>query len=234
MRLGAIAALAGAAFFAGSEPASATNECRGLMICVPVAGPWVAVPISSRVPRPRVEYQLSCPRGFIVGGLDAELSDRAIDIGFLATLGSPVNPGISTARAAVFVASYVGGSARAPTFRPHIGCIPATGGGGGIPTAASAVFPPGRPTVRRVRTVRVQPARIRRVVRECADDERVVGGWHALGFYTSAPPSESLVGSVTAAQSLGVDRVTVTVRGAALGRVRVVVQVGAICVGGGI
>ena len=75
-----------------ASSAGGANECDGLMVCVPVAGPWVVVPISGGVPRPRVEYQLTCPRGHIVGGLDARLSDRAIDVNFLGTLGSPVNP----------------------------------------------------------------------------------------------------------------------------------------------
>jgi hypothetical protein len=234
-RLATLAALAGAGLLLGAEPAAATNECRGLMICVSVHGPWVVVPAGPGIPRPDVEFQLSCPRGFIVGGLDAELSDRAIDVGFLATVGSPVTPGVATSRAAVFVASYVGGSARAPTFRPHIGCIPATGGGGGIPTAARAVFPPGRPTVRRIRTVRINPDRSRSVVRECAADERLVDGWHALAFFTEAPPSESLVRSVSAARTLRGGSVRVSVRGeATLGGVRAVVQVGAVCAGGAI
>ncbi len=147
-----VTALGVAALAAGAAPAGATNECRGLQICVPVAGPWVVVEAANTVPRPRVEYQLSCPRGYIVGGLDAELSDPAIDLGFLATLGSPVNPGVSTSRAAVFFATYAGASARLSTFRPHIGCIPASGGGQRTPTVARAV-PPGRPTSRRVRTM---------------------------------------------------------------------------------
>ena len=146
-------ALAGSALAVGVAPAAATNECRGLLVCVPIAGPWVVVPTGQGVPRPHVEYQLSCPKGFIVGGLDAELSDRAIDLGFLGAIGAPVNPGITTSRDTVFVASYVGGSARAPTFRPHLGCMPTSGGGGRIPTAA-AVFAPGKPTIRRVRNVR--------------------------------------------------------------------------------
>jgi hypothetical protein len=232
-RLSALLALAGGALLLGAEPASATNECRGLMICVRVAGPWVVVPTGSRVPRPRVEYQLSCPRGYIVGGLDAELSDRAIDLGFLATLGSPVNPGISTSRAVVFVGSYVGASAGAPSFRPHLGCIPAAGGGGRIPTSTSAVFPPGKPTARRVRTVRVQPERSRQVVQGCRAGEHLVDGWHALAFYTDGPPAESLVGSVTAARAMRDGRVAVSARGgAALRGVRAVVQVGAVCAGG--
>src|SRR5581483_5204528 len=101
----ALPAFAGAVLAAGASPAQATSECRALPVCVPVSGPWVVVPAGRGAPRPRVEYQLSCPRGYVVGGLDAELSDPAIDIAFLATLGSPVNPGISTSRAAVFVAS---------------------------------------------------------------------------------------------------------------------------------
>ena len=123
-------AVAAATVAAGAGPARATNECKGLQVCVRVAGPWVVVPAAQGVQRPRVEFQLSCPRGFIVGGLDAELSDRAIDISFVAKIGSPVNPGISTSRAAVFVATYTGGSPRVATFRPHIGCVPASGGGG--------------------------------------------------------------------------------------------------------
>src|SRR5207245_3938454 len=105
----------------------------GLRVCVPVAGPWVVVPIGSTVPRPRVEYELSCPKGFVVGGLDAELTDRAIDVTFEALLGSPVNPGITTSRAALFVASTSGSADRAPSFRPHIGCLPGSGGGVRIP-----------------------------------------------------------------------------------------------------
>ena len=51
----------------------------------------------------RTEFQLDCPKRFIVGGLDAELSIRAIEIGFVGGLGSPVNPGITTTGSAVFL-----------------------------------------------------------------------------------------------------------------------------------
>ena len=81
-----------------------------------------------------MQFHLSCPRNYVVGGTDAELSQRGIDVGFLARLGSPVNPGITTTRAAVFTGSWTGASPRGPTFRPHIGCLPASGGGGRVPT----------------------------------------------------------------------------------------------------
>lgn len=226
--------VAGAALSVAAQPAEATNECRGLQVCVRVAGPWVVVPGGIRTPRARVDYHLSCPRGFAVGGLDAELSDRAIDVDFLGKLGSPVGPGVTTGRAAVFGASYVGATARAPSFRPHLGCIPAAGGGTGpVPfRKPDATFPPGEPALRRVRNVRIRPGNVRAVA-ACAAGERLISSWHAIGFYTSSPPSPLLIQSSVATRTVRGGRVEVLVRGGvALSTVRAVVQVGAICGGG--
>lgn len=217
------------ALMAGSAPAQAADECDGLMVCVPVAGPWVSVPVGTSVPRPHVEYQLRCPRRYIVGGLDARLSDRGIDITFIGEVGSPVNPGITTSRAVVFVASYVGSSARAATFRPFIGCMPAAGGGSRIPTAVSAILKPGNPTVRRVRAVRVRPG-TRTVASGCRANETLVGASHAFGFPGRRPPSENTVGLVRGTQAISGRRVVVRATGdAELGNVRAVVQVNAVC-----
>lgn len=211
-----------------AAPAGATSECDGLMVCVPIAGPWVVVPTITTVPRPEVQYRLTCPRGHVAAGLDAELSRRSIDVGFLGRLGSPVNPGISTSRSVVFVASFVGRSASHATFRPRVGCMPASGGGGGIPTAVTA-FPPGEPTVRRVKTVRVRPGTTT-VVQGCRANERLVGAEHAIGFFTRRAPDAGLVSSVSGSRAVRDGRVRVTVRGdAELGGVRVAVQVQAIC-----
>ena len=226
------AALAVCALALWVAPAGATNECKGLQVCVPVAGPWVVVPTGSGVPRPQVQYQLSCPKGYIAGGLDTELTDRAIDVGFLGAIGAPVNPGITTSRDVVFVGSYVGASPRAPTFRPHIGCMPTSGGGGRIPTAAR-VFPPGRPTIRRVRNVTLRWGGVQRVSQGCAAGERLVGAAHAVGFYTDQPPGAALVANVSAVQAVRGGRVVVSVRsGTSLLGVRAVVQAEAVCAGG--
>jgi hypothetical protein len=230
-----LAGLAATAIAAGAAgPAHATNECRGLQVCVKVAGPWVAVPASSHAPRPSVEFQLSCPRGYVVGGLDAELSERGIDVTFLGKLGSPVNPGITTSRAAVFVARYAGRAASAPTFRPHIGCVPASGGGGGpVPYRIPSAVAPLQTTIRRVATVHVRAGSTQRAVRTCAAGERLVTGVHAIGFYTPRPPSAALVSAVRARQQLGVDRITATVRSSfAASGVRAIVQLAAVCGGG--
>jgi hypothetical protein len=216
------------ALTAGSAPAQAADECDGLMVCVPVAGPWVVVPTGTGVPRPQVEWQLRCPRGHIVGGLDAELTDRAIDITFIGEVGSPVNPGITTSRTATFVASHVGATPRASSFRPHIGCMPASGGGR-VPTAVSAILKPGNPTVRRVRLARVAPG-AHSVASSCRGRETLVGASHAFAFRTRQPPAASLHGLVDGSQATSGRRVVVRAQGdAELGRVPAVVQVHAVC-----
>jgi hypothetical protein len=229
-----VLAIALAAVAATAAPAGATNECRGLMVCVKVRGPWVVVPPELGGARGGAQFQLSCPRGFIAAGLDAELSDRTIDLDFPGLLGSPVGPGTTTSRSVVFRGVYTGSSARTPTFRPHLGCIPAAGGGSGpVPyRTLQAVFPPGQPTVRRVRTVRLRAGTVRAVA-ACAAGERLISGWHAIGFYTASAPSAALVHSVSAVRSSRGRRVEVRVRsGVAVNGVRAVVQVGAVCGGG--
>jgi hypothetical protein len=206
---------------------AATNECRGLNPCVPVAGPWVVVPTAATVPRPQAQYQLTCPRGFVVAGIDAELSDQAIDLAFLGTSGTPVSPGVTTSRSIVFVASYVGGRPRAPTFRPHIGCIPASGGGSRTPTAVRAVTPPGHPTTRRVVTARVRGQST--VDTACRADERLVGWYLARGFATAAPPAPAVVASLYTKTTVSRNAVSVVARA---GRGQGIVQLAAICAGG--
>jgi hypothetical protein len=216
-----------AALTAGSGPAQAADECRGLMVCVSVPGPWVVVPTSASFPRPRVEYQLRCPRGYIVGGVDARLSDRGIDVTFIGKLGSPINPGVTTARSVVFVASYVGATARAPSFRPFIGCMPSSGGGR-IPTAVGVVRP-GDPTIRRVTTTRVRPG-TRTVTSACRGSEILVDASHAFAFRTPQPPAASVIGTVSGTRAVRGSRALVSVRGdAELGTIRALVQVHAVC-----
>lgn len=234
MRLAALLVLAGALAALSAPSANATSECRGLPICVRVAGPWVVVPAGVKAPRARVDFQLSCPKGYLVGGLDTELTDRAIDVEFSGKIGSPVNPGVTTSRAALFRATYTGSSPNGPSFRPHLGCVPSSGGGSGpVPfRRPSAVFPPGQPTVLRVRNVRLRSGLVRAVA-TCGKGERLISGWHAVAFYSAGPPSVSLIQSVSATHVVRGTRVEVRARsGAALQTVRGIVQVGAVCGGG--
>ena len=226
-----LVACAATALAAGVGEARATNECRGLMVCVPVAGPWVVVPATRHV-----QFQLACPRRYVVGGLDAELSNRAIDVTFPGRLGSPVNPGITTTTSALFDGFYVGALRRVTSFRPHVGCIPSAGGGGSPPTLLAlrpAVFPPGRPVVRRVRTLEAVAGRTVRGGQGCGRNERLVGASHAVGLYTHTAPAESVATSVSVTRTVRNGRVTVAVGADASLRVRAVVQVHALCAGAG-
>lgn len=228
-RLLLLVAAAAACAGAAAPQALAARECDGLDVCVPVAGPWVVVPTPAATPRPVVRYQLTCPRGHVVAGVDVELSHRAVDVTWAALPGSPVNPGISTERSALFSAVHTGSGTPPATFRPHIGCIPAAGGGGRIPTSLDAVFPPAPPPVRRVRTARVRPGTTT-MTQRCGAGERVVGAWHAVGFGTARPPGAGLLRSVRATRTLRAGTLTVTARASASLRNRqAFVQAGVVC-----
>src|SRR5262249_25407047 len=164
----ALLALIAAAAAAGTLalPAAgrqAADECRGLMVCIPVAGPWVVIPSPARPTQPiSAAWQLKCPEGG-VAGLGARLTDRTIDMSSSGRLGSPVNPGITTTNTVVFTGTYTGDAVKATSFRPFIGCIPAAGGGR-TPTA----FKPGAPTVVRSKTVHMQQGKATTAVIGCA------------------------------------------------------------------
>jgi hypothetical protein len=216
-RLLVLAALAAAV---AAPAAHATNECRGLMVCVPVAGPWVLA--SSAV---QVQYDLTCPKRYVVAGLDAELSTRGIDIGFIGTLGSPVNPGITTSRDAVFLGRLVRGRVPAASFRPHIGCVPASGGGQRAPTAYNPnAIPPGKTVDRQVREVPATPSRTVRA--RCPSGERLSSATHAIGFYGQTPPSAKAARAVHVTQTIRNGVVAFTIRSKA----QAVVQLDLICV----
>lgn len=207
-----------------SAATAATNECKGLQVCVPVAGPWVVATSEQS------EFQLDCPKNFIIGGLDAELSSRAIDVGFVGALGSPVNPGITTTSSAVFLGRWLGRTGGG-TFRPHIGCIPASGGGQRTPTAYD-VFKPGKPALRVVKTITVHPG-TQRAVFACAAGQQLVGASHAVGFFTTDPPAQQLAAAVTVRQVVRAGQAHITVHAApvimALGSSSPVVQVDLVC-----
>ena len=183
--------------------------------------------VSGGLQRPEVQYQLTCPRGFVVGGLDAELTDRAIDLWFLGASGSPVAPGRTTSHTIVFVARVRRPRRARADLQAARRLHPRAGGGRRTPTSFSKVVPPGRPTVRRVRTFRITTPRA--VAVSCRRDERLVAAYSASGFRTAKPPSPELVASLSTRPALASGHLTVSARG---GEGRAVVQVAAVCAGG--
>ncbi|MDX6474001.1 MAG: hypothetical protein QOK22_2817 [Gaiellaceae bacterium] len=211
-----------AALAAASTAPAATSECKGLQVCVPVAGPWVLATAT------QTEFQLDCPKRFIVAGLDAELSRREIDVGFVGGLGSPVNPGITTTGSAVFLGRFVGATGVA-TFRPHIGCVPASGGGQRTPTAYQ-VFKPGKPTTRVVKELVVLPTLTLHLAARCPAGQRLVSATHAVGFYGNTPPTLGVAQSVHVTQQVRNGIVHISANGGT-GRLegRTIVQVDLVC-----
>src|SRR5207253_2350451 len=148
------------------------------------------VPLAARTGS-RAAWDIKCPDRFIVGGIDALVSDRSVDVGFLGMIGGPVAPGLATGQDAVLVGTYTGAARRATAFKPFVGCIPTSGGGGRETTASHAkpkVFPVGRPALHRAGVVRLRPGLEGSVKPTCAPKERLVSVDAAAGFYTTLPP----------------------------------------------
>jgi hypothetical protein len=212
-----------------STAAEATSECRGLQVCIPVAGPWVVVPAAKGVAV--AQWELKCPEG-VVAGLDARVSDPRIGIKFSGRLGSPVNPGITTTDRVVFTARYTGGRNTAMTFRPFIGCVPVRGGGRRTPTAAapSPGLVPAEPITTRVMTVPVYAGALSRVSHRCQRGEHLLHATYAVGLYTKKIPTPAERLSVNVVHRVVEEQILVSATRRGLPRnVRAEVQLHAEC-----
>jgi hypothetical protein len=152
---------------------------------------------------------MTCPRRTVAAGTDALVTDPALDVAFVGSLGSPVAPGVTTHSTVLFIGTSSAKLRRPTSFQPFLGCVPTSGGGGRSTTALAAV-PPGQPLVRRARSVPVAPGGTVSVTQGCARGEQLVGSAHALAFPRRAqPPIEWLVDARGAHHVLA-DRVEAT------------------------
>jgi hypothetical protein len=229
----AVVAAAGAyGAFAGRAQAP-PRVCEGLTICSPIAGPWVVVP--APVPPARAAsavWQLGCPDGF-VGGLDARVANPWVEVRFPGLMGSPVNPGITTRRTTVFLATSVGPPGRPSSFIPFIGCIPAEGGPR-TPTGVGSVARPTQlgdgPIGRRVRVVEVRKPRVRAAL-ACRRGQRLVSSQASLGIYTALHPTAGQLAKVQLTKELIKERVWITATRALAPTIPVQVQIHVLCAG---
>ena len=231
--LGAVAAAAGLG--ASLTPdARAANECRGLQVCLPVTGPWVAIPAAEGGGPAVGVWELRCPvKGYIVAGIDARVSDRSIDVSFRGENGAPVSPGVTTGREVLFTAVYAGTGRRTTAFQPFVGCIPSSGGGGRALTGTTArtAYVPARPIERRVVRKRLVPGGTVRVVQTCPAGARLLGAQHAYAFYVGAQPGASLLDAVDVRQTISGRTVVARARvdASVPRRMRVELQLHALC-----
>jgi hypothetical protein len=195
----------------GAGEARAADECRGLQVCLPVPGPWVAIPAPSGGGVASVTWRMRCPlRGYIVAGIDARVSDRAIDVSIRGENGAPVSPGVTTGSEVFFTAVYTGSALRQTSFRPFIGCVPTSGGGGRGQTSVRrpAAFAPGKPLDRRVVERRLVSGDSVRVAARCPAGARLLGAQHAYAFRIDDEPGRTLLSAVQVRRTIAGGRVT--------------------------
>lgn len=196
IRATVMALVALAVTLAGVAPASAAGECKGLKICIPVAGPWVVIPPPAHGSSSAF-WRLACPQG-VVAGVDALASEGDVTVDFAGRIGSPVNPGITTASSIVFKGTYAGRAHRVTSFQPFVGCVVMSGGGSHTPMAFVRTHPvrPGKPITTRTRTLEVENGTLARARLTCKPGERLLGSTHSTGLYTSGVPSAHEMASV--------------------------------------
>ena len=226
----AVAVAAGVGFGAGR----AADECRGLQVCLPVPGPWVAIPPSEGGGPAVAVWELRCPlKGYIVAGIDARVSDRSIDVSFRGENGAPVSPGVTTGREVLFTAVYTGTGRQTTSFQPFVGCIPSSGGGGRAltGTALRAAYVPAKPIERRVARKRLVSGSTTRVVQSCPAGTRLLGAQHAYAFRVGAQPGRSLLDAVNVRQTVAGRSVVAraSVDASVPRRLQVELQVHALC-----
>ena len=212
----------------------AADECRGLQVCLPVPGPWVAIPPSEGGGPAVAVWELRCPlKGYIVAGIDARVSDRSIDVSFRGENGAPVSPGVTTGREVLFTAVYAGTGRQTTSFQPFVGCIPSSGGGGRAltGTASPAAYVPAKPIERRVARKRLVSGSTTRVVQSCPAGTRLLGAQHAYAFRVGAQPGPSLLDAVNVRQTVAGRSVVAraSVDASVPRRLQVELQVHALC-----
>jgi hypothetical protein len=185
IRIGVLVVAIAAALAVHAVPGQAADECASLPVCIPVAGPWVAIP-APQGGASTATWRLKCPQG-VVGGVDARASEKAVAVDFSGLIGSPVNPGITTRESLLFKGTYAGLVHRATSYEPFIGCIP--GGGGGPRTPVAYAVKPGTPITVRVATLRVVEGTLVRTTFACRAGERLLHATHSVGLYTAGVPS---------------------------------------------
>jgi hypothetical protein len=183
-----VAGLALAAVPGNSLAAPAANECNGIPRCIPIAGPWVAVPAHGEA-----LFSLSCPGGGVVAGTDGLGSTLDVRGYFDGILGSPVAFGRTTHNQALFRA--VSAHHRPGYFKPFIGCIPAPSSVAN--TISTEVSPIGPPLDYVARSVIVNPGFQRTIVLSCPAGESLVDSWNSTAFDTPRPPPAGLASAVS-------------------------------------
>jgi hypothetical protein len=151
-----------------------------------------------------------------------------VRVDFTGRLGSPVQPGQTTTRYALFRA--VSTSKKTQLFQPLLGCVPARGGGGRS-TVSALVSAPGASLEFRSAIVVIGPGTTKFGHVSCQPAEKLAGAWQSTAFRTANPPRVSNAVYVRATHNVVGKKVVVTASAADVLSIDVhaIVQVGAEC-----
>ena len=147
-----------------------------------------------------VVWEMRCPlRGYIVAGIDARVSDRAIDVTHPRRERRTRLAGRDDRARGGLHRRLHRRRSRATSFQPFIGCIPTSGGGARGETAVRhpAAYAPVRALDRRVVRKRLVVRRIRAGRGRCPAGTRLLGASHAFAFRTEAEPGATLLRAVS-------------------------------------
>ena len=232
--LGAGAAVADPAARAADPP-----ECTGLQTCVPVKGPWVLLPApaTGAGKAAELEWELACPtQRYVIGGSAARATAPTVDVVMEGKPGSPVGAGTTTGNSMVFRGAYGGADPVPAAFRPAIGCVPTSGGGGGRSRVRYEVdYPPATQLVRHREEQQLRAGQTMQVVASCAGGGRLLHASAAIGFATGdTPPTATAMRAVALQQRIQGASIVVTARAtqALLPTVKALLQVRTVCTEG--
>ena len=189
-----------AAVLGGAGEARAADECRGLQVCLPVPGPWVAIPGPGGRRRPDRQLGDALP--------PARLHRRAGS-----TRASRIAP--STSRSAARTAppsrrasppverccsrpcTRARHASRRPSGRSSAACPPRVAAAGARPPSGTRRRSrPGKPLDRRVVERRLLSGASVRATGRCPAGTRLLGAQHAFAFRIDDEPGSTLLNAV--------------------------------------
>ena len=119
--------------------AAPRTSAAGSQVCLPVSGPWVVIPARTGAAAGARRVRAALP----AAGVHRRRAQtpgwptRTSTSSSAARRAARSGPGVTTSRAVALRRRLRGRAARADDFRPFIGCVPTSGGGGRALTGAS-------------------------------------------------------------------------------------------------
>jgi hypothetical protein len=189
-----VLAICGSAFFVVPGP-KPTRQCDNLAFCFGIAGPWVVVPAHGQA-----TYLFGCPERskelgpYLLGGSDSRVSSSHVHVWYEGKLGAPIGQQTTQSSLSGLLFHASSDDGRPGSFQPVVGCI-SLRQASKRSTLSAAPPPVGKGTLSpslpifRTHSLVLEPGWTRTIGVACRPKETLVGGWSAIAFGTSGPPT---------------------------------------------